>query len=220
MNADYRTLITDVNRGKTSPRFLLFVFFAIFCATFPARLFAACDPVGWWKLNETNGTTAADSSTNANNGSLLDSPTWTNGVQGSSLRFTNTGQRVNISHQSYYNLTNSITLSAWIRPDSIPGSNARFFTKGVAYDDGWGLMMDPSGYIVFQMTGVNGNSLSGISKPPTTRWTHVAATFDRSNGKIAKLYVNGILEQTTTFSGNMSNSTSNVRLGGHTAVLP
>ena len=33
--------------------------------------------VGWWKLDETEGTMAADSSEHGQNGTLLNGPTWT-----------------------------------------------------------------------------------------------------------------------------------------------
>jgi len=33
--------------------------------------------VGWWKADETEGTMAADSSGNGQNGTLLNGPTWT-----------------------------------------------------------------------------------------------------------------------------------------------
>src|SRR6185503_13098498 len=35
--------------------------------------------VGWWKLDETEGTLASDSSGNGHNGTLLAGPTWTTG---------------------------------------------------------------------------------------------------------------------------------------------
>ncbi|MCJ7673795.1 MAG: hypothetical protein MUO33_01430, partial [Sedimentisphaerales bacterium] len=56
--------------------------------------------VGWWKLDEASGTTAADSSGNAHNGTLNGNPQWVTGYFGGALEFDGGGDYVEISYSS------------------------------------------------------------------------------------------------------------------------
>ena len=56
--------------------------------------------VGSWHLSEGTGTLAADSSGENNNGTLVNSPTWTTGKYGGGLSFDGSNQTVSIPHSS------------------------------------------------------------------------------------------------------------------------
>ncbi|MDE2144883.1 MAG: hypothetical protein KGJ01_02885, partial [Patescibacteria group bacterium] len=72
--------------------------------------------VGYWPLNEGSGTTAYDNSGWNNNGSLLDAPTWIQGINNGGLYFTTSTQYVSASD---YGLQTAsvvpITFTAWIK---------------------------------------------------------------------------------------------------------
>ena len=48
---------------------------------------AQADLVGWWRLDDGAGTTAADSSSGGNDGTFVGSPQWTAGKVGGALSF-------------------------------------------------------------------------------------------------------------------------------------
>jgi len=172
------------------------------------------NPVGWWNFDEGSGTLTADSSGNGNTGTVGGS--WiTNGMSSNAVTYT-TSQYTSIPYWSGFNLSNSISLSIWIKPSG-PGSPgpgfSQFFTKGDGYFGNWGLRFTESSNILFQMTGMNGNSISSISLVPSNLWTHVVATFD---GTTAKLYINGLLDRFATWSGSQIFTTNGIQIG----VLP
>ena len=46
---------------------------------------SAAEPIGWWKFNESSGTTASDSSGFNNYGTLVGGPVWSTGKDANSL---------------------------------------------------------------------------------------------------------------------------------------
>jgi hypothetical protein len=52
--------------------------------------------VGWWKLDEGEGSIVRDSSGNGNNGIAIGSPTWTTGPAGVALSFNGTTDYIRI----------------------------------------------------------------------------------------------------------------------------
>ena len=81
----------------------------------------AADPslVGLWKLDETSGTTASDSSGNGNDGTLNGGPKWVDGKFGGALDFDGTDDYVDCGNPSILNFgTGDFTISAWIKMTS------------------------------------------------------------------------------------------------------
>jgi type II secretory pathway pseudopilin PulG len=73
--------------------------------------------VGHWMLDETSGTTAADSSGNGNNGTLYGSPTyptWVAGQIGNALRFDGTNDYVSLPIGSVINSLTNCTIATWV----------------------------------------------------------------------------------------------------------
>ena len=79
---------------------------------------SAADPnlVSWWKFNETSGTVASDSA-GSNNGQLVNGPVWTTGHNGGALSFDGYNDYVQVANNASLNITNAITVSAWINRD-------------------------------------------------------------------------------------------------------
>lgn len=85
-------------------------------------------------------------------------------------------------------LTNEVTLEAWVQADPMPQAGGRILDKS-----------RPGTYDGYMLDTYPGNSLrlhtpqggcSFDAKLPGDRWTHVAAVYS-SSGKIAKLFMNG-----------------------------
>ncbi|MFC4875114.1 fibronectin type III domain-containing protein, partial [Negadavirga shengliensis] len=75
--------------------------------------------VAHWKMEEGSGSTIVDHSGNNNNGTLRNSSnvTWVTGVDGLALNLPGTtGRFAEVNNHSSLNITEAITLSAWIRP--------------------------------------------------------------------------------------------------------
>ena len=76
--------------------------------------------VGWWKLDETSGDTAADSSGFENDGSLenMSGNEWTVGILNGALEFDGVNNySVDCGKDAIFDITDEITLSVWIKPN-------------------------------------------------------------------------------------------------------
>jgi hypothetical protein len=60
--------------------------------------------VGWWKLDETSGDIAYDSSGNGNDGTLQGDPQWVAGKLGGALEGDGTGDYVRVPHSDSLNI--------------------------------------------------------------------------------------------------------------------
>jgi len=105
---------------RVLPLFLLFFLLSLCLFHTPAR--AGCgDPenglVGWWKLDDGSGTSAADSSGNGNTGTLNGSPlpTWTTGKINGALTFDGSSQYVTLASAA---LPSTFSASLWFKTTS------------------------------------------------------------------------------------------------------
>ena len=177
--------------------------------------------VGWWKLDETSGTTASDSAL-ANQGTLYGSPVWTTGQIDGALDFDTSGDYVRIPDNASLNPAQQITIAYWIymrtagggvyKYATCPGSisngspgNSRAYILGIGGDSKAGLTIYSAVNTVDSCTGTNTVSLN--------QWQHVAATF---NAGQAKIYINGQPDNTKTMSVSaIMNDAQPVTLGGY-----
>jgi hypothetical protein len=150
-------------------------------------------PVGHWKMDEGSGNTLIDHSGNGNN-ALLQSTSgvsWTEGINGLALNLDGgSGRFANAAHNSSLEITEALTIAAWVRP-SVLGRNT---IVSKADGNGFELWLDINGLIEFRLNrGNNGSTYRLVSNYNYTadigNWIHVAATFD---GTTSKIYINGI----------------------------
>jgi len=166
----------------------------------------AADPslVGWWKLDETSGLTAADSSGNNNNGTLVNlrGDQWVRGINDGGLDFVPPGY-VNCGTGSSLNVTADFTIAAWVKLAANTAGNyggiaGRLLQSGGLYT-GFGLVRH-SGNAFRLWVGDNTADLakSAVSSNTTytdTAWHHVLGL--RKDGK-NYLYVDGVKQTATT----------------------
>jgi len=79
----------------------------------PAVAGAGVGPVGWWKLDETTGTTAADSSLSKNHGTLMGEPTPTVGQIDGGILCDGTNDYVALPIGSIISTLGSSTFTVW-----------------------------------------------------------------------------------------------------------
>ncbi|QQG47496.1 MAG: DUF2341 domain-containing protein [Candidatus Woesebacteria bacterium] len=197
-------------------------------------------PVGWWKFNECQGTTANDASGNANNGAITITATggntngvgtcttassaWGTGATGkfnSSLNFDGNGDYVNMPNSPNQNITGRLTVSAWVYPTSFQGSSP--FINGIV-DKGQNIAAPPyilrlgdaaisagTPQFVIDDTIATDYKIDAGTTVSLNSWSMVTGTYDGTN---LKIYINGILKNTNNIGSiAMSTTTNPLRIG-------
>jgi beta-lactam-binding protein with PASTA domain len=164
--------------------------------------------VAHWKLDETEGTIAHDSSINQNHGTL--SPTGTEWVSGhidGGLNFTGTDNYVEVPNNVSLNMTNAITIAAWLNP-TWTGNN-RILQK-TYLNNQYALFAELGISLAFDLGGVANGKLAGIALPWPGEWHHVASTYDSS---AMKVYYDGDLVAQQAASGQIRTGSSPLYIG-------
>ncbi|MBF0199105.1 MAG: LamG domain-containing protein [Planctomycetes bacterium] len=191
---------------------------------------AAANLVAWYKLDESSGTTISDTF-NGEDGTLTDpsgNTSVTSGVVGLSRDFdgTDAGYAINLpSSSALSDLQNgSYSVSAWYYPNALPyntGTNDDRHAIVMLAGYHRGLSYRATGAFSCQHYGVGGNVLFATSTSTfaPSSWYHVTGTIDAEN-EVTKLYVNGSLEKTYSWSANNSSYTNaaNWRIGAALTV--
>lgn len=162
-----------------------------------------------WKLDESSGTSAADSTTNALTGTLTNGPTWqsTGGQVSGALSFDGSNDYVAVTDPGAGSVLDattgdSITLTAWIKPANITGYKAilaKGTTTGVN-DMNYDIYLNASGIQV----GFNdaSNTYHGMATSSgivsAGAWQFVAATMTFGSATGWKIYYNGVEYPVTT----------------------
>jgi hypothetical protein len=165
--------------------------------------------VGHWKLDEGSGSTFLDSSVEGNDGTLQNTAgvSWVPAVRGLGVDLPgSTGRFAYVPDSESLDLTESLTIAAWIRPSQ--SRNATILSK--VGGDGYELNTTSGGLLEFRLnTGSNGTRyrLRSNSAYPTDgeTWMHVAATFD---GSTMRLYIDGLLDSSVSFEDFLVGSNS------------
>ncbi len=121
------------------------------------------------------------------------------------IQFTGSGGVLTIANSASLNVTNNITVEAWINITAYPSGPGSVYV--LDKPNQYALAINPNGSLGFGMpTG------KGTTNPiPLATWTHVAATYDGVN---ASLYVNGALASLTPCAcGPLPTTTSNLAIG-------
>jgi hypothetical protein len=171
------------------------------------------DLVAHWKLDEVTGLTAYDSA-GYNNGTLVGDPTWTAGEIISSyaaLQFGDANDYVDCNNNPAFNLTQQITVSAWVDINTVPRDWTAIVTKG---DSAWRLSTAWSEKrFHFGVAGPpDYASVSGATTVASGEWHHVCGTFD---GSTIRIYLDGVEDGNTPYSGPITTNDSNVFIGGN-----
>lgn len=157
----------------------------------------ADSPWGMWRLNETTGIVAADSSGNANDGVYLNSPTL--GATGPIFHGVNTAVTFNGTNQSVdlpsINATVNFSVEAWIKTTVTterPIWSNRTGAGGVDFSlAGTG----SSNQVMVYLDNFPAQFVQSTRAVNDNTWHHVVWT---SNGTTSLLYIDGTLDATAT----------------------
>jgi len=147
---------------------------------------------GWWKLDEISGLTAEDSSCNGNNGTLTNmaGDEWTTGQLDGALEFDGSNDYVNVDDAASLDITNAITVMAWIKPSNPSGNWQSIVANsptGGQYNYWFYLESNALKLSVYSSTYPNLIVSNAISA--ANAWYHVA--FTALDGSTTKIFVNG-----------------------------
>jgi hypothetical protein len=154
---------------------------------------ATAELVGHWRLDEGSGNIANDSSGYGNQGTLQGDPQWVAGYYGAALAFDGTDDNIDCGNDHSLNITDEITLSAWINMARRPDVDSWFTIPWK--EDAYSMYLYGADNTVttlaadFWLDTGRADIWNGpdIDIPPND-WTHIAVTF---NGTDFEFYVNG-----------------------------
>ena len=159
--------------------------------------------IGHWKFDDGSGTSAADSSGN-NTGTLKNGPTWTTGKINGALNFDGTNDYVEVPDGPSFDITDEITISAWINPVDISSYDtilSKFaHTPNSRKDLYWFLYNGRIGAYLAGPSGIPSPDWTPDVPIQTGLWTHVALTY---NGTTMTMYKNGIDAASINVSGTL-----------------
>ena len=180
-----------------------FFIFPLFIFSFQfAHADIATSLISHWKMDETSGTTAADSA-GTNNGTITGA-TFTAGKIGNGLSFNGTSDYVSVPRMNY----DEITVSAWFYKNANDTVNADaifggwYWNSNAQLQEGFDLRFyqtapDKLDFIIVTTNGAvktyKVSSYNLVNSAGT--WHHVTATYNKTTGE-QKLYVDGVLRDT------------------------
>jgi hypothetical protein len=179
--------------------------------------------VAAYGFNENTGTVANDNSGNGNTGTLTNGPAWSGlGKYGAAVQFDGTDDFVNIADANSLDLTNGMTIEAWVNPTNVTGYKTVICkengTNNLAYvlsannSTSGAANQRPNARI---RVGSTTSTITGTTKLVLNTWAHIACTYD---GTTLRYYQNGVQVSTLAVTGNITATTNPLRIGGSTAL--
>ncbi len=160
--------------------------------------------IGWWPFNGN----ANDESGNGNNGTVNGAVLTTDRFNNTDAAYTFDGINsvINISASNTLNITDSISISAWV----VRNNSSNNLPQGI--------VGPPNALTVnggYYLRVINQNADLAVSQPytetlsnqtiPGSVWVHLVATYDNS---ISKIYINGVLDTQVTIGSGLLDSWS------------
>ena len=165
-----------------------------------------------WELDESSGVTAYDSSGNGIDGSLEpSSPLWqpAGGQLDGALEFDGFNDCVFIPNESRFDITNQVTVSAWIKVNAFERDWQSVVTKG---DSAWRLhrLRDTNSIAFHCNLYPDSWGAEGSINVNNGQWHHVAGVYDETQ---AYLYVDGVLDNSEAAVGLIGTNDYPVMIG-------
>ncbi len=166
--------------------------------TMPDIQISDANLIGWWKFDEGAGSTALDSSGHGNHGAIYGNPAWVDGYDD----YTNTRALdfdgfnfVDCGLADIFNVTDQITVAAWIRVNVFEQTDQAIVSKG---ENVWRLVRN--GLTTDQLRFDCGGQAIGSTNVNDGQWHHAVGM---SDGATVSLYVDGILDGSAGGTGSI-----------------
>lgn len=122
------------------------------------------------------------------------------GQNQNALHFDGANDYINLPSSSAFQLTGDVTVEAWINRSSLGNGSKMIFINTIDPDK-WGIFIATNNNKAQASVVINNTQLYclGTTNISSGQWFHIAGVRD---GGTLKIYVNGILENTTSISTN------------------
>ncbi len=184
-------------------------------------LAAASDPipVAYWKLDETEGSTAYDASGNSQNGTIINHAAWSAGIENGALTFDGVDDRLNLGAANF-RISQEFTAAAWIYPSG-PNFNRSYQVIVQAGRYVYPFLIQMSGQRIQTCIRTTAGTRYFLSFATLEyrQWYHVALTY-RENEQV--LYINGQEDSRRAVTGPLATTIQDVSSvgGGPTGSSP
>jgi hypothetical protein len=192
--------------------FCLISFVLVFGLVLTSAVEAQDDPnlIGWWKMDETSGTVAADSSGYGNDGTVVGGAQWVSGYIDGALDFDGDDDYVDCGYDPIFDTAGEMTAAAWVTIRSIPTAWACVIAKG---EYSWRISnenLDPRFHFGITIWSASNPSISGPTMIGYNEWHHVAGTYDGEN---INVYLDGSVDATVATTSHIGVNSANVLIG-------
>lgn len=132
--------------------------------------------------------------------------------QENALNFDGVNDAVNLGSGGDFNVGTTFTFETWVKLDAYgPVSSSWLFNKWVNGLEDKALSINSTGALEFAFFGTT-LSLTTTDIVHLNEWTHVAATYDGSFGRV---YINGIEIASQAATGDVTDNTGNMFIGSN-----
>lgn len=152
------------------------------------------DPVLHFKLDETSGTSASDSSSYALDGTVSGSPSWeTPARRSTGLTFETSDGADRVTGPNLDVVGDELTLAVWFKQDQLLNESRLVMhsSGNAASQQGWGLVVDDSGAVEFRINA--GGTFYRFILPTAVEpgdWHHLVGVYDSG---AMRIYLDGAL---------------------------
>ena len=168
--------------------------------------------LAWWKMDETEGTDVTDASGHDHVGKLIGDPQWqpADGKVDGAILFDGEGDYVDCGKDSAFNMTDEMTVAAWIKVNEFDKRWQSIVTKG---DSAWRIARERNDNTLQFSTGLYERDMQAVHGTIDVNdgsWHHVAGVYD---GEKLYLYLDGDLDETAFGSGKIPGNNYAVAIG-------
>jgi len=167
---------------------------------------------GFWRFDENTGTSARDSSTTANHGTIVNA-TYVNGQYGKALSFNGTTAYVSIPDNAAIKPTTALSIAFWVYNPGAAFSQI-IHRQDFGAKKGYSVSIDATNQISFNLGDGTAftTAYGGVNSVPINTWTHFVCTWSGSG--VATIYKNGaLLSVSSTFTGPISYAAGDLHIG-------
>lgn len=159
-------------------------------------------PLGYWRLEETSGSTVTDSSGSSRDGTYFNTPTLNQagllGEGGACVDFNGSDEYAKVTDAAWMDVS-AFTVHCMVRPDVVSSYNPVVTRDGASGSRGWNIYILNGNLHCFD-ANLGGSVATGSVSLSTATTYHIAMV---STGTQVRLYVNGTLDvQVTASLGN------------------
>ena len=165
-------------------------------------------------FNEGSGVAVGDASPEGNGGTVSGASWSAAGRFGGALSFDGVNDWVTVPDDPSLDMSGALTVEAWVRPTTLSGYRTVLMKERPP---------SPPGAHAYALYGSDGSGPSGevwtntfyLARGPslgTGAWKHVAVTYSQN---AVRLYVDGVLANSTAVTGTIANSSGPLRIGGN-----